>query len=64
MNNLVQSMPDQAKAWVDSSSWWVVISSLVGWLPQWAALASIIWTGIQMYDWYKSKNKRKRKRYK
>lgn len=57
-------MPDHVKAWVDSSSWWVVISSLVGWLPQWAAFASIVWTGIQMYDWYNNKKKRKRKKHK
>lgn len=40
---------------LDVGSLTTVIATIIGWLPPLAALASIIWTGIQIYDWYKKR---------
>lgn len=32
-----------------------VVATIVGWLPPIAAALSIIWTSIQIYSWYKTK---------
>lgn len=40
---------------LDIGSWGVVITSLLGILPPLAALASLAWTGIQIYEWYKNR---------
>lgn len=34
------------------------IGTLMGWLPYVAAGLSAIWTGIRIYEWWKSKRKR------
>lgn len=34
-----------------------VIATLVGWLPPIAAGLSIIWTGIQLYNYFKKKDR-------
>ena len=39
----------------DSSSLGVVIATILGYLPEVAALASLIYTGLQIYDWYKKR---------
>lgn len=48
-------MDNHARVIGDISSLGVVITTLLGLLPPIAALASLIWTGIQIYDWYKKK---------
>lgn len=42
---------------LDLASIGVVVATLVSWLPPIAAVASIIWTTIQIYEWYKHKDK-------
>ena len=48
-------MEQQVRVVADVSSLGVVISTLMGFLPPIAAIASIIWSGIQIYEWYKKK---------
>ena len=48
----------EIKTIIDVTSLTTVIATIIGWLPPLAALASIIWTSLQIYDWYK---KRKQK---
>ena len=45
----------------------VTIGAVLQYLPYWAALFTIIWTGMRMFDWIekrieKRKERRKRKR--
>tara|TARA_R110002126_G_C10358107_1_gene492301 strand:- start:22 stop:198 length:177 start_codon:yes stop_codon:yes gene_type:complete len=41
---------DQAKVIIDLSSITVVLATLVEWLPAAAALASLIWSVIRIYE--------------
>ena len=34
-----------------------VVATIVGWLPAIAALLSILWTGIQIYTYFKSRKR-------
>ena len=43
-------MEEQAKHWLDAISIGAVAATLAGWLPALAALASLIWTGIRIYE--------------
>ena len=43
-------MNDHAKAVIDLSSITVVLATLVEWLPAAAALASLIWSVIRIYE--------------
>ena len=43
-------MNDQAKVLVDASSIVVVAGTLIDWLPAVAALASLVWTTIRIYE--------------
>lgn len=43
-------MNDQAKVIVDASSIVVVAGTLIDWLPAVAALASLVWTTIRIYE--------------
>jgi len=43
-------MDDHAKAVIDLSSITVVLATLVEWLPAVAALASLIWSIIRIYE--------------
>lgn len=40
-----------AKHLADAASYVVVLGTLMQWLPSLAALASLIWTGIRIYEW-------------
>lgn len=31
------------------------VGALLGWLPSIAALFTIVWTGIRIYDWYQGR---------
>jgi hypothetical protein len=46
----VDLMDDHAKAIIDVSSITVVLATLVEWLPAAAALASLIWSIIRIYE--------------
>jgi len=48
-------MTDNIKTTVDISSLFVAWASLIDWLPALAALLSIVWTGIRIYEWAKHK---------
>lgn len=48
-------MTDHMKTTVDISSLLVAWAAFVEWLPALAALMSIIWTGIRIYEWGKRK---------
>ena len=43
---------------IDAAAIANVVATIVGWLPAIAALLSIIWTGIQIYGWFKSRAKK------
>lgn len=46
-------MNDHAKHVTDWAAFAGVVTTLAGWLPAIAALLSIIWYAIRIYDWYK-----------
>ena len=46
---------EKIKYTLDAAAIANVIATIVGWLPAIAALLSVIWTGIQIYSWWKSK---------
>jgi len=48
-------MSDELKTAVDVSSLFIAWAALIEWLPALAALMSIIWTGIRMYEWWKKR---------
>ena len=48
-------MTDHVKTAVDVSSLFVAWAALIEWLPALAALMSIVWTGIRIYEWAKRK---------
>ena len=43
-------MNDQAKVIADASSIVVIAGTLIDWLPAVAALASLVWTTIRIYE--------------
>jgi hypothetical protein len=48
--SIQQQMPDAAKHAVDVISLGVVVGTIVQWLPAVAALFTIIWTAIRIYE--------------
>ena len=48
-------MNDSVKVTIDAVAVANVVATIVGWLPAIAALMSIVWLGIQMYDRFKKK---------
>ncbi len=48
-------MTDHTKTAIDVSSLFVAWASLIDWLPALAALMSIVWTGIRIYEWLKQR---------
>jgi hypothetical protein len=46
---------DHAKAAGDVISIGTVVATLAGWLPAIAALASIIYTGLRIYEWFEKR---------
>jgi len=47
---LTEQVPGIAKLIGDGTSIGVVVGTLVEFLPAWAALMTIIWTGIRIYE--------------
>lgn len=43
-------MTDPAKALVDAASISTAVATVAGWLPAFAALLTIVWTGIRIYE--------------
>ena len=51
-------MQDQhLRFWIDLASLSAVVTTLMGWLPSIAALFSIVWIGIQIFEWDKHRDK-------
>ncbi len=48
-------MTDHVKTAVDVSSLFIAWAALIEWLPALAALMSIVWTGIRIYEWWKKR---------
>ena len=48
-------MTDHMKTTVDISSLFIAWASLIDWLPALAALMSIIWTSIRIYEWWRKR---------
>jgi hypothetical protein len=51
-------MHDQAKAVADAASIAVAFSTVLKLLPAIAALFSIVWTGLRIYDWFADRRKK------
>ena len=49
-------MPESVKYILDGISLSVVVTTIAGMLPPIAALMSIIWLGVQLYDRFKKKS--------
>ena len=43
-------MENHSKTFLDAASISTTIAAIAGWLPAIAALASLIWTGIRIYE--------------
>jgi hypothetical protein len=50
---------DAVKITLDGAAIGAAIGAIAGWLPPIAALMSIIWLGMQMYDWIQKKRRSK-----
>ena len=48
---------DRFKTTIDIAAGANMIATIVGWLPAIAALFTIVWTGIQIYSWYRNRSK-------
>jgi len=48
-------MTEDVKNVADVSSLFIAWAALVEWLPALAALMSIIWTGIRIYEWWRKR---------
>jgi hypothetical protein len=46
---------DTIKHTLDGLSFGIAVATVVQWLPPIAALLSIIWTGLQIYNYFKNK---------
>jgi len=57
------TLSEQAKHWLDGISVATAVASLAAWLPPLAALASLVWTLIRIYEtttvqgWLKGRGK-------
>ena len=47
----MSAIPEQAKLAVDGLSIVATLATIAGWLPPIAALLSIVWLSMQIYDW-------------
>lgn len=55
LDQAYDTMPQYVKYTADAVSWGIIGATLAKILPPIAALASLIWTCIQVYEWYKKK---------
>lgn len=51
-------MQEHVKTAVDAVSFGVAASTVMQWLPAVAALFSIIWTSIRIFEWAKRRGKK------
>src|SRR3990167_6160344 len=56
--NKFTNMNNTIKYTLDGVSLANVAATIMGWLPAIAALFSIVWISIQIYEWYQSKRSR------
>lgn len=50
MRAAIDHMSDSAKTAVDAVSFGTVLGTIAGWLPSIAALLTIVWTGIRIWE--------------
>ena len=55
MDTEERTMDVNYKGLIDVAAIANVVATIVGWLPAIAAVLSIVWTGIQIYSWAKSR---------
>lgn len=51
-------MNDSVKTALDVASGGTALMTLMQWLPPVAALLTIVWTAIRIYEWWKTKRVR------
>lgn len=47
---MIQNIPEQVKVIGDGTSIGVVVATLAGWLPALAALMTVVWTAIRIWE--------------
>ncbi len=55
-------MHDQAKQAADAVSLAVAFGTVLKYLPAIAALFSIVWTGLRIYDWFAERKQKGRRK--
>jgi len=60
-HEILKAIPEPAKTVTDAASYGAIVMTLIGWLPNIAALLSILWLLWQMYDRVKYGPKVRRK---
>jgi hypothetical protein len=56
---LISSISETVKHATDGISVAVWVTALAGWLPALAALASLIWTGLRIFEWFEKRRQAK-----
>ena len=46
----IENFNDHTKHWIDTASIATVLGTMMNWLPAVAALFSIVWTAIRIYE--------------
>lgn len=60
LHDFVHSLSDNYKHFSDGLSAAVIVTTLAGWLPAVAALMSIVWTGLRIYEWIEKRRAKKK----
>lgn len=54
-HHILDSLGDGAKHLLDFLSISVAVGTLVSFLPSLAALLTVVWTGLRIYDWIEAR---------
>lgn len=55
MNDPIQHMPEGAKYLMDALSVATVLGTIAQFLPAFAALLTIVWTGLRIFEWFEAR---------
>lgn len=44
-------MTEHTKHWIDAASILTAVGTILNWMPQIAALLSVVWMCIRLYEW-------------
>lgn len=55
---MINEINETTKTILDGFSLTAAIGAVVGIIPQLAALASLVWTAIRIYEWHKDKKEK------